>query len=276
MCLFFYLLVQLRSYCVVATKQNPVKKTSSKETDKEVFGLPQQFKRRIRECAEEAATGKEQKVVFLWACVSETGLKPGVKSGKQVKKSLTQQEWLTVVDEAASLGANWFVLSFSVPLADREDIWAVCKWAQDVHGMMVGLHVKTPKLTRKDVDKVKQLSLKKTRVLAREGALSRLKLKEEEKNELIVWTANPQADGERPNCQGPTRMIFINAQGMLYTCGLVDGNETYRMGHVFDKKLKNVMSDPDLPHHVHEEIHYVTPECDGCPALIANYFSENM
>jgi len=260
----------------VATKRGHIKETSSEETDKEVFGLPQQFKHKIRKCARELEKRKEPEVVFLWACVSEAGLKPGVKNGKKVKKPLTQQEWLTVVDEAASLGANWFVLSFTVPLAEREDIWEVCKWAQDVHGMMVGLHVKTPKLTRKDVNKVKQLNLKKTRVLARENALSRLKLNEDERKELIIWTANPQADGERPNCQGPTRMIFINAQGMLYTCGLVEGNDTYRMGHVFDRKLKGVINDPNLPHHVHEEIHYVTPECDGCPALIANYFSENM
>lgn len=261
---------------MVSSGRGCAKRSGKKAVDEKIFGLPQKFKRKIHECAKEAGNCKEPQVVFLWACVSEAGLKPGVKSGKQVKQSMTQQEWLTVVDEAASLGANWFVLSLSVALAENDDIWAVCRWAQEVHGMMVGLHVKTPKLTRKDVNKVKQLNLKKTRVLAREGALSRLKLSVEEQRELIIWTANPQADGERPNCQGPTRMIFINAQGMLYTCGLVDGNDTYRMGHVFDRKLKGVMSDPNLPHHVHEELHYVTPECDGCPALIANYFSENI
>ena len=260
----------------MATKRSRDKKVSSKETDRELFGLPQQFKRKIRKCAREIEKHKEPQVAFLWACVSDAGSKPGVKSSKKTKHSLTKQEWLTVVDEAASLGANWLVLSFTIPFAEHEDIWDVCNWAQEVHGMMVGLHAKAPKLTRKDVNKVKQLNLKKTRVLSRKNALSRLKLKEDEQKELIIWTANPQEDGERPNCQGPTRMIFINAQGMLYTCGLVEGDDTYHMGHVFDKKLKSVMSDPDMPHHVHEEIHYVTPECDGCPALIANYFSENM
>lgn len=260
---------------VTAKNQECSGKSISPETDGALFGLPHKFKRKIRECAEEIEKQKDPDVVFLWACVGEAGLKPGVKGQHIASKPLTQQEWLTVVDEAASLGANWFVLSFSVPLSECDDIWEVCKWAQDIHGMMVGLHVKTAKLTRKDVNEIKQLNLKKTRVLAREGALSRLKLNEEEEKELKIWSANPQADGERPNCQGPTRMIFVNAQGVLYTCGLVEGKEAYRMGHVFDNKMKKVMADQNLPHHVHEELHYVTPECDGCPALIANYFSEN-
>lgn len=261
---------------MAANRQESSKKSTGKQAGKELFGLPQKFKSKIRKCAKEAGQQKEPDVVFLWACVSKSGLKPDVKVQKHSKQSLTQQEWLTVVDEAASLGATWFVLSFSVPLAECEDIWEVCKWAQDVHGMMVGLHVKTAKLTRKDVNKIKQLNLKKTRVLARDGALSRLKLNEDEAKELKIWSANPQADGERPNCQGPTRMIFVNAQGVLYTCGLVEGNDAYHMGHVFDQKMKKVMADQNMPHHVHEELHYVTPECDGCPALIANYFNENM
>lgn len=252
------------------------KKLTGQKKDEELFGLPQKFKRKIRECAKEVEKQKTPDVVFLWGCVGKSGLKPGVKGQQDAGQPLTQQEWLTVVDEAASLGANWFVLSFSVSLSECDDIWEVCKWAQEVHGMMVGLHVKTAKLTRRDVEKIKQLILKKTRVLAREGALSRLKLKEEEEKELKIWSANPQADGERPNCQGPTRMIFVNTQGMLYTCGLVEGNDTYHMGHVFDQKMKRIIADQNLPHHVHEELHYVTPECDGCPALIANYFSENM
>lgn len=252
------------------------KKLTGQKKDEALFGLPQKFRRKIRECAKEVEKQHTPDVVFLWVCVGDSGLKPGVKGQQDERQLLTQQEWLTVVDEAASLGANWFVLSFGVSLSECDDIWEVCKWAQDVHGMMVGLHVKTAKLMRRDVEKIKQLNLKKTRILARKGALSRLKLREDEKKELIIWSANPQEDGERPNCQGPTRMIFVNAQGMLYTCGLVEGNDAYRMGHVFDHKMKRIMADQNLPHHVHEELHYVTPECDGCPALIVNYFSENM
>lgn len=256
-------------------KKVNAKKTAGGKKHNSMFRLPKTVKQKIRDCAR-GEEKKAAKVVFLWACVTEQGLKQGIKKKKGKEKKLTKQEWLTVVDEAASLGANWFVLSFGAPLAECADIWDVCKWAQTAHGMMVGLHVKVSRLTRRDVTHIKTLNLTKTRILARKGALSRIKLTEEEKEALIVWTANPQPEGERPNCQGPSRMIFVNANGVLYTCGLVEGKEEYRMGHVFDRKLTGVMSDPDLPHHVHEDIHYVTPECDGCPALIANYFSENI
>ena len=155
-------------------------------------------------------------------------------------------------------------------------MWDVCKWAQETHEMMVGLHIKSEKLLRKDVVAImKALDLDKTRLLARDGVLSRARLREDEKKALIVWSANPQEEGERPNCQGPTRMIFVNSKGVLYTCGLVEGNKAYRMGHVFDAKLERIVADPNLPHHVEDDLHYVTPECDGCPALIANYFFEN-
>ncbi|HDP35384.1 MAG TPA: hypothetical protein ENN29_09775 [Candidatus Hydrogenedentes bacterium] len=252
------------------------KKTTEGKQHGGVFHLPKTLKQKIRECARGEKANSASKVFFLWACVTEKGLKQGVKKTKGKAKKLTKQEWLTVVDEAASLGANWFVLSFGAPLAECGDIWDVCKWAQTAHGMMVGLHVKGSHLTRRDLSYIKALDLRKTRILARKGALRRIKLTGDEKESLIVWTANPQAEGERPNCQGPSRMIFVNANGELYTCGLVEGKAEYRMGHVFDRKLGGIISDLDLPHHVDEEIHYVTPECDGCPALIANYFSENL
>jgi len=260
---------------VAAKKDVRLKQAAGKKSE-ELFYLPKSLNHKIKECAKREKAASVTQVVFLWTCVNETGLKQGIKGEKVAKKPLSKQEWLTVVDEAASLGANWFVLSFSAPLSACGEIWDVCKWAQDVHEMLVGLHIKTSKLTRRDVTLIQQLNLTKTRILARKGALSRLVLREDEKKSLVVWTANPQPDGERPNCQGPMRMIFVDANGVLYTCGLVAGNASYRMGHVFDAKLKHIITDPKLPHHVHEGIHYITPECDGCLALIANYFSENI
>ncbi len=259
---------------MAAKKTVKPKISTRKETEENHFLLPKTFRRRIKECAQQS--NEPEKVVFLWACVNQSGLKQGVKGEQEAERPLSQEEWMTVVDEAASLGANWLVLSFGASLAACDDIWEVCQWAQQAHGMMVGLHVKAEKLTSDDIDTIKNnLDLDKTRLLAREGVLSDVALNEEEQQALVVWSANPQADGERPNCQGPTRMIFVNANGILYTCGLVEGKSAYRMGHVFDEKLQHIVTDPNLPHHVEDDLHYVTPECDGCPALIANYFTMN-
>lgn len=235
------------------------------------FELAKKFKRTLKNCTASAGEEDGAPVIFLWACVTHTGIKQGFKKGADSPKFLTQEQWLSVVDEAASLGANWLVFSISDPLSACHDIWRVCQWAQDTHGMMVGLHLKHAKISRNDLPSLKQLKSDRTRLLVRKEAAKSLEWVK--KAGFEVWTANPQPDGERPNCQGPTRMIFVTAQGVLYTCGLVEGNEAYRIGHVLDDSLKSIITHPDLPHHVHDDLHYVTPECDGCPALIANFFS---
>ncbi len=261
---------------MTAKKNVRAKTASRKKKQDNLFGLPKVFKQKIKQCAKEQGDESKPQVVFLWACVNEAGLTQGVKGERKAARPLTREEWLTVVDEAASLGANWLVLSFGADLSACGDFWGVCQWAQQAHNMMVGLHVKSEKLTQQDVRTMMDaLDMEKTRILARKGVLDNVRLDEEEQKALVVWDANPQPDGERPNCQGPTRMIFVNARGVLYTCGLVEGNEAYRLGHVFDTKLKRIVMDPHLPHHVEDNLHYVTPECDGCPALIANYFFDN-
>ncbi len=237
------------------------------------FKLARTFKQKIKACSRGSENGNADHVVFLWICVSSAGLQPGIHEEAGAEAPLTPRQWLNVVDEAASLGANWLVLSLTDPLAKCNHIWEIAVWAQQVHNMMVGLHLKDARLKRDDLKSLRKIDPDKTRLLVRVDDLDRVKWIEREG--ITIWTANPQADGERPHCQGPKRMIFVNANGVLYTCGLVKGNNAYRMGHVFDGALKRVVNDPKLPHHVHEDLHIVTPECDGCPSLIANFFCDN-
>ena len=235
------------------------------------FGVAKTLKRRLKECCRETELQEAGNIVYLWACVTAKGLKQGVKGAGHEGKPLPMQQWLNVVDEAASLGANWLVLSLADPLGECEAVWPIGKWAQQVHGMMVGLHLKEGDwLSDKEITLISQLDKKMTRVLIRQPEKEQIRALKG--RGITVWSANPQPDGEIPNCQGPTRMIFVNEKGILYTCGLVEGNDTYRMGHVFDSSLKNIISHPDSPRHVHDDIHVIAPGCDGCPALIANFF----
>lgn len=246
----------------------------SRHMNNKYFGLARSFKQKVRDCVRDTQEKQSPQVIYLWVCVTSAGLKQGVRGEPESEHPLTQEQWLNVVDEASSLGANWLVLSMADPLSRCPHIWDICVWAQQTHNMMVGLHLKNADLSPEDVKAIKKLDLQKTRLLVRKDAYEQLRWVEE--SGLKVWTANPQPDGEHPDCQGPTRMIFVNAQGILYTCGLVEGNDAYRMGHVSDASLRHIISNPDLPHHVHGDLHIVTPECDGCPSLMANFFSENI
>ncbi len=71
-------------------------------------------------------------------------------------------------------------------------------------------------------------------------------------------------------------MIYVNAAGELFTCGLVDGLDQYRMGDALRERLRDVMRDPCVPHSVDESIHRISSGCDGCPSLIANFFNATL
>lgn len=253
------------------------KKTSQQVVDKKeessndaYFGLAKSLKQRLKDCCKEAGAQKKEEIIYLWICVNAEGLKRGFCQNQDINLH-PMQEWLNVVDEAASLGANWLILSVADTLGKCDAIWPISKWAQQVHGMTVGIHLKNDEsLSESEITLIRQLDAKKTRVLLRQE--SEKNIRTLKKRGITVWTANPQPDGEVPNCQGPTRMIYVNEKGVLYTCGLVEGNEAYRMGHIADTRLKNIIGDPETPRLVHNDIHVVAPGCDGCPALIANFF----
>lgn len=240
------------------------------EADENYFGTVKTFKRKLKACK---TCTEQEDITYLWVCVTADGLKKGFCGKKSGDSPLAMYQWLNIIDEAASLGANWLVLSLADPLEECESIWPISKWAQQVHGMTVGLHLKEcASLTGKETKLIRQLDLDKTRVLLR--CTSKKVPEKIEKQGITVWTANPQPDGEKPKCLGPKRMIFVNENGVLYTCGLVEGNDTYRIGHVEDGRLKHILNDPEAPRKVCDDIHVVTPGCDGCPALLAGFFQE--
>jgi radical SAM protein with 4Fe4S-binding SPASM domain len=239
-----------------------------------MFALPKDFRNALNNCrakAEDQGTAKD--VAYLWIAVSPAGVG---RTGHEDSDAavLTLQDWLNVVDEAASLGANWVVLTLTTTLSQFSDIWEICRWAQDTHGMMVGIHLGVDEISEKDTQQILSMNLAKLRLLVRRESLEKLAFIE--KHGVTLWTANPQPDGVKPNCQGPTRMIYVNAEGNLYTCGLVEGKSDYLMGSVLHDRLNHVIKSDSVRHCVEEDLHRVAPGCDGCPALIANYFSANL
>lgn len=239
--------------------------------DEALFGTAKVLKQRLKACSQEEYIGNREAVVYLWACVTSRGFCSHSQDPEKITEPLTIDQWLNVVDEAATLGANWLVLTVGDPLHQCPDVWTLSKWAQDMYGMTVGLHPKEGGLSPEDLEAVKQLDLDNTRLLLREEWTEARDLAENAG--VIVWTANPQPPGERPRCKGPTRLIFVNDKGVLYTCGIVEGNSNYHLGHVAENTLKNVVTDPARPRRVEKELHVVSESCDGCPARMAVFFS---
>lgn len=237
------------------------------------FALPKDFKSKLKDCCRKHQDSLKPKVTYLWICVSAKGIGEQAVTGNGARISL--QDWLNIVDESASLGANWLVLTVTTNLSQHSEIWEICRWAQETHGMSVGLHLVKDDLNNDEIALIKGLDTSKVRLLVRRESLEKLKPLDEAG--LVLWTANPQTeDGSRPHCQGPSKMIYVNGRGELYTCGLVDGLDQYRMGNVLERRLSQVIEDPALPHLVEEKIHRISPGCDGCPSLVANFFDANL
>lgn len=239
--------------------------------DDAIFGTAKVLKKRINECSQEEYISGREEVVYLWACVNSRGFCSHSQGAETSAEPLSIDQWLNVVDEAATLGANWLVLTVSDPLHQCPDVWTLSQWAQDTYDMTVGLHPKEGGLCPEDMKAVAQLDLENTRLLLREEWVEARDLAE--KAGITVWTANPQPPGERPRCKGPTRLIFVNDKGVLYTCGIVEGNSKYHLGHVAEKSLKKVVTDPARPRRVEKELHVVSESCDGCPARMAVFFT---
>ena len=228
------------------------------------FGVAHRITRGLRDCSEQVGVSADT-VKYLWVHVNEGMAEDD--AGPEAGPSL--DHWLNVVDEAASLGVQWIVISMSTSLTAFPDIVKICEWAQESYGLTVGLHTDNPRLMVEELHLLASLDRSKTQVLAKRATVEALSPMQEAGFSVLV--ADPQDHGERPECEGPKQMIFVNPRGRVFTCGLVEDRPEYALGNIFDRQFKELLSDPSLPHRVHPHDHKVTEGCDGCPSLLTGY-----
>ena len=106
------------------------------------FELPRSIARHLRKCAKVQHDAQERRK-YLWLCYAEPGNQ--TEAENQHGQTLDINDWLNVIDEAASFQADTVVASLKSPLPQCPGIIKICHWAQDTHGMSVGLHI--PQLT---------------------------------------------------------------------------------------------------------------------------------
>lgn len=250
------------------------KKSDSAKGHEESFALPRSIVKVLRACAEkhgaDAPSPTRDNLKYLWINVSEGSTCPS-KTCRKNSRRLSAEDWLNVVDEAASLGVKYLVIAVGDSMDDHPEVWAICRWAQYTYGMSVGIHTNTKKLGKTTVEELKQLESNRTWLFVNGTAPSAFTAVK--KAGIKVLRAHVTRDDHVPPCDMTEEMVFVGPEGVLYTCGLVLNNDEFRMGHVSEKPIEDFLKDSSLPHTIPEWTPRPEHGCDACPPIMVRRMS---
>ncbi len=240
-------------------------------TDENPFALPQNVANALTRCCKGHTGGGCEGVKYLWIHLpgnSETAM-PVSEA-----KALSPEEWMCVIDEAASVGVKSMVISVGSPLRQVPQLLQLCEWAQNTHDMIIGIHAYVA-LEPTDIDVLRRLDAQKTRVFADGEHIESARFVES------IGIPLHCADGlhdheEQPHCDLPSTMACVGPEGTMYTCGLVLGQEQFSLGHIFNRPLSNIIKDTTLPHTIPAGASTNTHRCNGCPPLMAKKMQEDL
>lgn len=240
----------------------------SVEEGEDPFLLPKRISRGIARCAEQRLDSDAAPVVrYIWIYVTDDGLRPGYQ-GPNTRRHLGLDDWLNVIDESASLGAEWMVIHVGASLSQCPMIWKMCEWAQDVHRLHVGLHLSSACLSEDDVERLARLDPEHTHLVADRRDLQGLKFLEE--RGIRLCEANLRPEEHATTCRNPQSIACVGPDGTLFSCGLVLGDRRFALGEINTQPLRGVMEDGSLPHVVKDTTEFPTRGCDGCPSHMVN------
>jgi radical SAM protein with 4Fe4S-binding SPASM domain len=236
-------------------------------TDPDPFLAARQTRNVLSQCRNANPCSGDD-IRYLW--IDAAHLDATQTTPVDVPSSLTVEEWLNVIDEAAALGVNWLVISLHQCCDAGEAVGEMFRWAQQTYGMNTALHTRCSGLDPSAGELLRQLDPQLTYVFVCRDHLDAWKQLEAEQG-IRVRIANPELESKPETCAMATGMIFVNPQGQLYTCGLVNGDGEYRLGNIFEERFHAVLRDQSLPHEVPLAPTRASHGCDGCPPLVARH-----
>lgn len=239
------------------------------------FEIPKRISKGIATTAKKFAEsqGAPSSVKYIWIYATEEGLQEGQGRGESTSP-LGLDSWLNIIDESASLGAEWMIVYIGASLSECPEIWKMCEWAQNVHGLRVGIHLSSVSLSEDDVEQLTQLDTSKTYLMADQRNAESMRFLQEKGIHLIESNLRP---GERvPRCTRPEAIACVGLDGKLFTCGLVLGDERYSLGNIQERPLNEIMHDESLPHVIHDTDPYPERGCDACPPHMARRILEGL
>lgn len=238
----------------------PLAEHSSEAAPLEFFLLGRRIRQGLSKCTLAVETRSVDDVFYLWL---QTEPVEGVAT-------LTADQWLNIVDEAASLGVNWLVVTLGPINGGRTEIAELCRWAYSTHDMVVCLHARAGQLSSEERQLLLELPAESTFLLV--DPVNAEEFSDLASAGVHVCSANPapsSTGGE--TCEYPHRMIFVDSQGRLYTCGMVSGEHDFFLGSVLDGSLDAIIHNPQLPHSVSSSDPEAHTRCSGCPPLVAKH-----
>lgn len=239
------------------------KRWANRAVDGNPLALPNSVSRGVRAAAIARDKDDPVPVKYLWVHYSSTGGRCS-----EAKKRLSRDEWLSVIDEAASMGVRLAIVSLNEPFSDVPDVMAISQWAQTTYKLMIGFHVYGRRVSRADGRYLAKMDPELTRLFVESDQLPHVQFIED-LGVRVLGSDGIDDDIVAPSCDLPKSMTCVCSEGGLYTCGLVAGDEQFHLGNFLRRKLKAVMNDDSVPHAVPEGISEATGRCNGCPPLMA-------
>lgn len=221
------------------------------------FELPRLIAQKLKKCAEDRRNGgPEEAAKFLWVNLS-------ANCTERPARTLSLDEWLNVVDEAATLGVRVMVVCTGDSFNACPGVLEMCQWAQDAHDMTVGFHVQASTIEDGVLKELAEMAGGKTWFFVnRENTAAHDYLVQRGFN---VCDADVIHDEPAGGCDGPKNLLFVGPQGKVYCCGVMLNNEEFNLGHVLDEPLESVLRNPDKLRQVPKGYERPAHGCDGCP-----------
>ncbi len=233
------------------------------------FSLPQHIASGVKSAARARTNGPgAERLRCLWVYVTARG-----GSGSS-QPPLAADEWLSILDESAALGSECVVISTGAGLDAHPEILAMCSWAQETHGMLVGLHVYKKPLTKAETAKLTTLDQPHFALFVDSEILS--DMPDAEDMGIRVYQAD--CDGREltvGDCTFPESMTCVGPSGEMFACGYVYGSKKYARGHCLERELSAVMSDEAIPHMIPRGDPGTKRRCNGCPPLMQRMLENN-
>lgn len=233
------------------------------------MALAKSVRQRLRDVVA-AAKESPDDATYLWLYVTRAGI--GQAEGQPLASPMSEEAWLAIIDEAASIGVNWLVITVHGRLNIHPEIFSLCRWAQETHGMKVGLHTFCETLLEDEIASLRGLRADMTRLLVNRDRVAAMRAVEAAG--IKVCPAEPDAEDleHASPCTKPGKMVYVNSDGHLYTCGMVDGEADYHLGDAQCDSMRQVVRNPKRPVAVPLEHAKKLNGCDGCPPIVVRRF----